>query len=164
MEVNHCLGFSRYFVLKMCSGSAQNASSADYGEVVLQPMWDYLRVKEILLSPYLPASYAFLTHVLLSLPYLALDTLGGASPQVRLWRLSAGSAPQPTLRQWLFCCGRVLRSYLTAVLPLTTLLQVLRSPALPKLAPSCLQLVADVSVCLLLFDGFFFFWHLCLHK
>lgn len=141
-----------------------NASVAAHGETVLQPMWDYVRVEEVLLSPYLPASYAFLTHVLFCLPYLALDALGGVSPQVQRWRISEGSGPPPTLRQWFFCCGRVLRSYLTSVLPLTALLQVLRSPELPERAPSCWQLLVEVSVCLFLFDTFFFAWHLCMHK
>lgn len=141
-----------------------NASLAAHGEAVLQPMWDLMRVEEVLQSPCLPASYAFLTHVLLCLPYLALDALGGVSPQVQLWRISAGSGPPPTLRQWLSCCGRVLRTYSTSVLPLTALLQVLRSPVLPERAPSCAQLLLEVSVCLLLFDSFFFAWHLCLHK
>lgn len=142
--------------------TVMNASS-DHGEVFLQQMWDYMRAKEVLQSPFLPASYAFLTHVLLCLPYLLLDTLGDFSPQVRQWRISAGPA-RPTLRQWVSCFGRVLRAYLTAVLPLTALLQVLRSPVLPEHAPSCWQLVVEVSVCLLLFDAFFFAWHFCMHK
>lgn len=144
--------------------TVMNASLAAHGETLLQPMWDYLRKEEVLQSPYLPASYAFLTHVLLCLPYLALDALGGVSPQVQLWRISAGTGPPPTMCQWFFCCGRVLRNYLTSVLPLTALLQVLRSPVLPVRAPSCCQLLLEVCVCLLLFDTFFFAWHLCLHK
>lgn len=141
-----------------------NASAAAHGDALLQPVWDYVRVEEVLLSPCLPASYAFLTHVLLCLPYLALDALGGVSPRVRLWRISAGSGPPPTLRQWWFCCGRVLRSYLTSVLPLTALFQALRSPELPEPAPSCWRLLLEVCVCLLLFDTFFFAWHYCMHK
>lgn len=174
MEANLCLG-PRFFlpdnlmsvgdVLREQTkvSTVMNASS-DHGEVFLQQMWDYMRVKEVHQSPFLPASFAFLTHVFLCLPYLVLDTLGGFSPQVQQWRISAGSAHPPTLRQWFFCFGRVLRAYLTAVLPLTALLQVLRSPVLPEHAPSCWQLVVEVSVCLLLFDAFFFAWHFCMHK
>lgn len=141
-----------------------NASPIARGEPLLQPVWDYVRVEEVLLSPCLPASYAFLTHVLLCLPYLALDALGAVSPQVRLWRISAGSGPPPTLRQWGSCCGRILRSYLTSVLPLTALLQLLRSPELPERAPSCGQLLLEVSGGLLLFDTLFFAWHFCMHR
>ncbi|TWW60728.1 cholesterol 25-hydroxylase [Takifugu flavidus] len=134
---------------------------SDHGEVFLQQMWDYMRATNVLQSPVLPAFFAFLTHVLLCLPYLLLDMLAGFSPQVQQWRISA---PPPTLRQWFFCFGRVLRAYLTAVLPVTALLQVLGSPVMPEHAPSCWQLVVEVSVCLLLFDAFFFAWHLFMHK
>ncbi|TNM90012.1 hypothetical protein fugu_004246 [Takifugu bimaculatus] len=134
---------------------------SDHGEVFLQQMWDYMRATNVLQSPVLPAFFAFLTHVLLCLPYLLLDMLAGFSPQVQQWRISA---PPPTLRQWFFCFGRVLRAYLTAVLPVTALLQVLGSPVMPEHAPSCWQLVVEVSACLLLFDAFFFAWHLFMHK
>lgn len=144
--------------------TVMNASLAAHGEPLLQPMWDYMRVEEVLRSPCLPAFSAFLTHVLFCLPYLVLDALGSVSPKIQLWRISAGSGPPPTLRQWFFCCGRVLRSYLIFVLPLTALVQLLRNPVLPERAPSCWQLLLEVSVCLLLFDTFFFAWHLCMHK
>lgn len=174
MEANLCLGPRFYLpdylmsvgdvLRKQTKVSTVMNASSDHGEVFLQQMWDYMRVQGVLQSPFLPASYALLTHVLLCLPYLLLDMLGGVSPQVQQWRISAGSGPPPTLRQWFFCFGRVLRAYLTAVLPLTALLQVLRSPVLPEHAPSCWQLVVEVSVCLLLFDAFFFAWHFYMHK
>lgn len=144
-----------------------NASSTGHGEAhapVLQGLWDYVRAQEILLSPYLPASYAFLTHVLLCAPFLALDALGSVSQRVQLWRIAAGSGPPPSPRQWFACCGRVLCRYLTSVLPATALLQTLRSPALPELAPSCRQVFVEVFACFLLFDTFFFIWHLSMHR
>lgn len=141
-----------------------NASHTEYEEPLLQGLWDYVRAEEILLSPYLPACYAFLTHVLFCAPFLALDALGSVCRRVRQWRISAGSGPPPSPRQWLDCCGRVLGRYVTAVLPFTALLQVVRSPELPELAPSGWQLFVEVFACLLLFDAFFFVWHFCMHR
>lgn len=146
-----------------------NAPSTDHGVAcapVLQRLWDHVRAgqEEVLLSPYLPASYAFLTHVLLCAPFLALDAVGSVSQGVRQWRISAGSGPPPSLRQWLDCFWRVLRRYLTSVLPATALFQALRSPALPELAPSCWQLFVEVVACLLLFDTLYFIWHLSMHR
>ncbi|KAM9360166.1 cholesterol 25-hydroxylase [Symphorus nematophorus] len=141
----------------------------NYGKVsapVLQGLWEYVRAEqeEILLSPYLPASYAFLTHVLLCAPFLALDALACVCHRVRLWRIAAGSGPPPSLRRWCDCFWRVLYRYLTCVLPATALFQCLRSPVLPELAPSCWQLFVEVVACFLLFDMLFFIWHVSMHR
>ncbi|XP_037632712.1 cholesterol 25-hydroxylase-like protein [Sebastes umbrosus] len=139
-------------------------------EPILQGLWESVRSgqEQILLSPYLPASFAFLIHVLLSAPFLALDALGGVSQRVRSWRISAGSGPPPSLRRWFDCLWSVLFKYVTAVFPATVLIHALfhalRSPALPQLAPSCWQLFVEVFACLLLFDLLFFIWHICLHR
>ncbi|XP_049907530.1 cholesterol 25-hydroxylase-like protein [Epinephelus moara] len=133
---------------------------------ILQGLWESVRPeqKEILLSPYLPASYAFLTHVLLCAPFLALDALGSVCQRVRSWRITAGSGPPPSLRRWFDCFWRVLYRYLTTVLPATALFHLLRSPVLPELAPSCWQLFVEVFACLLLFDTLFFIWHFVMHR
>lgn len=131
---------------------------------VLQGLWDYMRAQDVLHSPYLPACYAILTHVVLCAPFLVLDILGCVCERVRLWRIDAGSSAPPSPRQWLACGGRVLRAYLTAVLPVSAVLQSARSPALPELAPSCWQLFVEVFACFLLFDTLFFFWHLSMHR
>lgn len=72
---------------------------------VLQGLWERVRAghEELLLSPYLPASYGFLLHVLLSAPFLALDALSAVSLRVRSWRISPGSGPPPSLRRWTDC-------------------------------------------------------------
>ncbi|KAK2837683.1 hypothetical protein Q5P01_014895 [Channa striata] len=132
---------------------------------VLQGLWECVRAgqERLLLSPYLPASCAFLTHVALSAPFFVLDALGGVSQTVRSWRIDRRSPPSP--RRWLSCFRRLLCAYLTAVLPVTALLSAaLRSPALPLRAPSCWQLCVEVAACFLLFDTFFFFWHVCMHR
>lgn len=144
-----------------------NVVSTEHGEAqapVLQGLWDYLRAEEVLLSPYLPASYAFLTHLVLCAPFLALDALSSVCLRVRRWRIDAGSGPPPSLQQWFACCGRVLRGYLMSVLPVSAMLQVLRTPALPELAPSCWQLFVEMFACFLLFDTLFFIWHFSMHR
>ncbi|XP_061586421.1 cholesterol 25-hydroxylase [Cololabis saira] len=135
---------------------------------VLQGLWDWVRAgqEDILLSPYLPASYALLTHVLLCAPFLALDAAGSVSARVRGWRIAAGSGPPPSLRSWLDCFGRVLFKYALAILPATALVQPLlrRGAELPPRAPSCRRLCAELAACCLLFDAFVFVWHYYLHR
>ncbi|XP_045891541.1 cholesterol 25-hydroxylase-like protein [Micropterus dolomieu] len=147
-----------------------DVSSAEDGEacaLILQGLWEYARAGQevILLSPYLPASYAFLTHVLLCAPFLALDALASVSERVRSWRIAPDSGPPPSLRRWFDCFWRVLYRYLTTVLPATAVFQTLRSPGpLPELAPSCWQLFVEVFACFLLFDMLFFMWHFSMHR
>lgn len=149
--------------------SAMNVSGAVYGEarvLVLQCLWDYVRagLQEILLSPYLPASCAFLTHVMLCAPFLALDALGSVCQTVRSWRIDAGSGPPPPLWRWCDCFWTVLYRYLTTVIPVTALFQAARSPTLPEHAPTCWQLFVEVFACFLLFDTLFFIWHFSMHR
>ncbi|KAF3696151.1 Cholesterol 25-hydroxylase [Channa argus] len=132
---------------------------------VLQGLWDSVRAgqEQLLLSPYLPASCAFLMHVTLCAPFLVLDVLGSVCQRVRSWRIEAGSPP--SLRRWYDCFGRLLYRYLTTVLPATALFQTaLRSPTFPVQAPSCWQLFVQVFACFLLFDALFFIWHLSMHR
>nr|XP_020446289.1 cholesterol 25-hydroxylase-like protein [Monopterus albus] len=146
-----------------------NACSTEHGDAfvpVLQGLWEYVRAGQemILLSPYLPATCAFLMHVLLCAPFFALDALGNVFQRVRSWRIAAGSGPPPSLCQWLECFWSVLYRYLTTVLPVTALFQTLRSPTFPELAPSCWQLFVEVFACFLLFDMLFFFLHFTMHR
>nr|XP_019949305.1 PREDICTED: cholesterol 25-hydroxylase-like protein [Paralichthys olivaceus] len=146
-----------------------NLSSSQQGEAcahVLQGLWERVREgqEDILLSPYLPASYAFLTHLFLCAPFLALDALGGVCLRVRSWRISAGSGAPPSVRLWYRCFWSVLYRYLTVILPATALFQSLRSPALPAQAPSCLQLFVEIIACFLLFDSLYFIMHFSMHR
>lgn len=141
--------------------------SAGGEECLLQGLWDFVRAgqKEILLSPYLPACCAFLTHVLMCVPFFILDVLASVSPLVRSWRLPPDSAPRPSVRHWLDCFGRLVLRYASVVLPATALLQsVLMSPVLPELAPSCYRVFVEVLACFLLFDALFFAWHFLMHR
>lgn len=140
--------------------------TTEHAAPILQGLWEYVKTGQevILCSPYLPASCAFLTHVVLCAPFLALDSLGNVCQRVRSWRIAAGSGPPPSLRQWVECFWRVLYKYMYAVLPATALFQALRSPKLPELAPSCWHLFVEVMGCFLLFDTFFFIWHYTMHR
>ncbi|XP_037537145.1 cholesterol 25-hydroxylase-like protein [Nematolebias whitei] len=133
---------------------------------VLQGLWECVRAaqEEVLLAPHLAASCAFLTHVLLCAPFLALDALGSVCARVRSWRIAAGSGPPPPLSRWFECFCRVLFRYITVVAPAAALLQLLRSPQVPELAPSCWQLCVEVVACFLLFDTLFFLWHYVMHR
>ncbi|KAM9822119.1 cholesterol 25-hydroxylase-like [Syngnathus typhle] len=133
---------------------------------ILQRLWDYLRSEHegVLLSPYLPTFCAFLTHVTFCAPFLVLDHLAGVSQRLRAWRISADEPP-PQLRAWLTCLWKIAVQYLTVVLPASALLQISRSPPqLLERSPTSWQLFVDVFACFLLFDTFFFFWHLCMHR
>uniref|UniRef100_A0A8C6WTR6 Cholesterol 25-hydroxylase like 3 n=1 Tax=Neogobius melanostomus TaxID=47308 RepID=A0A8C6WTR6_9GOBI len=126
-----------------------NGSFYDY--CLLQGLWDFVRAgqEEILLSPYLPASCAFLTHVLMCVPFFFLDMLSCVSSRIRSWRIA--SVP--------------CRAYVTVVLPVTALLQcVLRSPVLPQRAPSLYGVCVQVLASSLLFDALFFVWHFSMHR
>ncbi|XP_047448195.1 cholesterol 25-hydroxylase-like protein [Mugil cephalus] len=143
-----------------------NETTTEDAAPILQGLWEYVKAgqEDVLCSPYLPASCAFLTHVLLCAPFLVLDALGSVCQRIRSWRIAAGSGPPPSLRRWFKCFLRVLYKYTCAVLPATAFFQSLRSPKLPELAPSCWQLCVEVTACCLLFDTFFFIWHYTMHR
>lgn len=144
-----------------------NASVSVITHGLLQGPWDLVRAgqEEVLLSPYLPACYAFLTHVLMCVPFFFLDALSRVSARIRSWRIAPESVPAASARDWLECLGRLARRYLTVVLPVTALLQCgLSSPVLPERAPSLCGLCVEVLACFLLFDALFFVWHFSMHR
>lgn len=132
--------------------------------VLLQPLWNYLKGRqELLFSPYLPAVFAFLVHLLLCSPFLALETLGCFWPRFSVYKIKKTSKRQ-SLRRWFDCFWRILFKYLSTILPATALFQSWRCPKCPELAPSCSQLILEVVVSLLVFDMLFFAWHYTMHR
>ncbi|KAK7933494.1 hypothetical protein WMY93_004390 [Mugilogobius chulae] len=132
-------------------------------------LWDSVRAdqEEILKSPYLPACFAFLTHVVFCVPFFFMDMLSYVCPQIRSRRIAPDSAqvPAPSPRLWMECLGRLTLRYVTVVLPAVVMLQcILKSPVLPERAPSWYCLCGEVLACLLLFDTFFFAYHVSVHK
>lgn len=169
MVKSFSLRVSNVGVLREEVKAVMNVPSTELEEAyapALQGLWEYVKAgqEEILLSPYMPAYYAFMTHLLFCAPFLTLDALGSVCQRVRSWRIAAASSPPPSLQQWSDCFWRVLNRYLTSVLPVTALFQMLRSPTLPELAPSLWQLSVEVIACFLLFDMLFFIWHLTMHR
>ncbi|XP_033828859.2 cholesterol 25-hydroxylase [Periophthalmus magnuspinnatus] len=152
---------------RRCSEAVMIAPTPAHGQCLLQGLWDFVRAgqEEILLSYYLPACSAFITHVLLCVPFFIMDLLLCVSPQIRSWRIAPDSAPVPSARCWMECLGRLALRYLTVVLPATVLLKcALKTPVLPERAPSCYQLWVEVLACFLLFDALFFAWHFSMHR
>lgn len=134
--------------------------------LLLQALWDDLRAqREFLTSPFLPACFAFLIHLLLSAPFLAFEALGCFWPRIDHYRISRTAEPLLLcLQRWVDCCWRIFLKYLTTVLPATALYQRVRIPRFPELAPSCSLLIGEVIACLLLFDALFFIWHYSMHR
>ncbi|XP_046872001.1 cholesterol 25-hydroxylase-like protein [Hypomesus transpacificus] len=130
----------------------------------LQLLWNNLRGRQkILLSPYLPAVFAFLVHLIFCAPFLALETLGCFWPRINSYKITKTSETQ-SMRRWWDCFLRILLKYVSTVIPATALFQSLRTPVCPELAPSCNQLFFEVVVSLLLFDMLFFAWHYTMHR
>ncbi|XP_024273636.1 cholesterol 25-hydroxylase-like protein [Oncorhynchus tshawytscha] len=134
--------------------------------LLLQPLWDDLRAqREFLTSPFLPACFAFLIHLLLCAPFLAFEALGCFWPRINLYRISRNAESLLLcLQRWVGCCWRIFLKYLTTVLPATALYQRVRIPRFPELSPSCSLLIGEVIACLLLFDALFFIWHYSMHR
>lgn len=151
-------------VLEVVMSASPSAHDQDY---LLQGLWDSVKVgrEEILLSAYLPACCGFLAHVLMCLPFFALDVLACVSSRIRSLRIAPDSAPPPSARRWLDCLGRLGLRYVCVVLPVTAALQcALSTPVLPELAPSIYRLCVEVMACFLLFDTLFFMWHITIHR
>lgn len=136
-----------------------------YSEPLLQPLWDHMRERQILLqSPLLTASTAFTVHFFFCAPYLVLDLLGDRVPWIHTYRIESKAHETFDIRKWLDCLGRIFLKYLTGILPCIAFFQSLREISLPEEAPSCFLAVTEVIMCLLLFDTFFFMWHMIMHR
>ncbi|XP_041760053.2 cholesterol 25-hydroxylase-like protein [Coregonus clupeaformis] len=134
--------------------------------LLLQALWDDLRARrEFLMSPYLPACFAFLIHLLLCSPFLVFEALGCFWPRIHLYRISRNAEPLGLcLQRWVDCFWRIFIKYLTTILPASALYQSVRNHISPELAPSWRVLIAEVIACLLLFDALFFIWHYSMHR
>ncbi|KAJ8415442.1 hypothetical protein AAFF_G00424220 [Aldrovandia affinis] len=132
---------------------------------LLQPLWDHFRRRQDLLSSrYLPAAVAFLGHLFFCAPFLALDVIGRRWSVLNRYRISGSNEEPVCLRRWFDCVLRIFWNYLLCILPATALLQRLRTPVLPASAPTCAQALWEITLCLLLFDTLFFFWHIVMHR
>ncbi|XP_010874933.2 cholesterol 25-hydroxylase-like protein [Esox lucius] len=148
------------------NNSSCQEHNAPGGPLLLQVLWNDLRSQqEFLSSPYKPGLFAFLIHLILCTPFLALEVLGHFLPGINIYRISRTSETlQLCLQRWLDCFARIAIKYLTTVLPGTALYQFIRMPSFPVLAPSYRQLIGEVIACLLVFDALFFVLHYAMHR
>ncbi|KAJ8360892.1 hypothetical protein SKAU_G00174170 [Synaphobranchus kaupii] len=153
-----------YFSLICVMNNTCGLSYQRHG-ILLQPVWDYfLRRQELLLSPYLPAGLAFLSHLLLCAPFLALDVVGRHCLALNRYKISGNSETAVCMRLWFNSIIRIFWNYVICVLPATALLHRLRNPEMPALAPTCGQALWQIASCLFLFDALFYFWHVAMHR
>nr|XP_015210696.1 PREDICTED: cholesterol 25-hydroxylase-like protein [Lepisosteus oculatus] len=122
--------------------------------VALQPVWDALRSHDaLLLSPFFPAFIAFAAHLAMSLPFLALDLLGPRCATLHRYRIPRIRVQPASVQVWWQCLLRIARKHLAVIVPVTLVIQRVRTPSLPAEAPSCARALTEVTLCLLLFDS-----------
>ncbi|XP_028851282.1 cholesterol 25-hydroxylase [Denticeps clupeoides] len=140
-----------------------SVSPGDAEGLWLQPAYDALRARQQLLrSPLVSASFGLVLHLFFCVPFLALDLLRRLHPGIGGYRIR--DKPGGSLWRWVGSLGRILVNYLVGVVPATALLLSLRSFDMPELAPSCLLLLRQIILALLLFDSLFFLIHITMHK
>lgn len=141
-----------------CSAAERSLDGAPSG--VLQPAWEAVRSQEALLrSPFFPALFSFFAYCGCCLPFAALDCLGA----LRRYKLQPQAA-SPTALVMGQCLLRSLFQHVAYLFPATVAHWYWRPPRLPAEAPSLPALLLEVALCLLLFDGLYFFWHLLHHR
>ncbi|KAL3045974.1 hypothetical protein OYC64_004058 [Pagothenia borchgrevinki] len=131
--------------------------------MMLQPLWDLLRGhSSLLLSPLFPVLFSLGGYLTCCLPYLLLDLLALRWASLRRYKLQ----PQSSV-SWASvwsCLSLTLYNHLVFLLPITLLHGYLSPAHLPAQAPPLPRLLAQVFVCLLLFDFQSFTWHLLHHR
>ncbi|XP_068161363.1 cholesterol 25-hydroxylase-like protein [Antennarius striatus] len=131
--------------------------------MLLQPLWTaLLRHSALLRAPLFPVSFSLTAYLCCCAPYLLLDLLAPHWPPLRRYRLEPG--PPLGGGTVLLCLCLVLQNHLLFILPLTLLHWYLTPAHLPAEAPPLPRLLAQVLVCLLVFDLQSFVWHLLHHR
>lgn len=131
--------------------------------MLLQPLWTFfLDHSSLLTSPLFPVLFSLSVYLFFCLPFLLLDLLAPRWALVRRYKLQPQSSVSwSSVRS---CLALTLYNHTVFIFPLTLLHWFLRPVHLPVQAPPLLQLLAQVFVCLLLFDFQSFTWHLLHHK
>lgn len=131
--------------------------------LLLQPLWTVLLEHASLLrSPFFPVLFSLSAYLSCCLPFLLLDALSCRWASVRRYKLQ----PQSSV-SWASarsCLALTLYNHLVFIFPLTVMHWYLRPVQLPEEAPPLPSLLAQVLVCLLLFDFQSFAWHLLHHR
>lgn len=131
--------------------------------MLLQPLWTFLLGhSSYLCSPFFPVFFSLCVYLSFCLPFLLLDLLSRRWALVRRYKLQPQSSVSwASVRS---CLGLTLYNHLVFIFPLTVLHWYLRPVQLPAEAPAVPRLLAQVLVCLLLFDFQSFIWHLLHHR
>ncbi|RVE59218.1 hypothetical protein OJAV_G00186500 [Oryzias javanicus] len=131
----------------MCSWELRHRADLETEIMLLQPTWDVLlRHAAVLRSPLFPILFSLLVYLSFCLPFLLLDLLASRWAWLRRFKLQPQSSVSWTSVR--SCLALTLHNHLVFIFPLTLLHCVL----------------AQVLVCLLLFDFQSFVWHLLHHK
>lgn len=131
--------------------------------MLLQPFWTFLRGHSSLLhSPFFPVVFSLSIYLSFCLPFLLLDSLSSRWALVRRYKLQSQSSVSWASMQR--CLALTLYNHLVFIFPLTVMHWYLRPTYLPEEPPTLPCLLAQVLVCLLLFDFQSFTWHLLHHN
>ncbi|XP_070708034.1 cholesterol 25-hydroxylase-like protein [Pempheris klunzingeri] len=131
--------------------------------MLLQPLWTFLLGHSSLLcSPFFPVIFSLSAYLCCCLPFLLLDLLSSRWALPRSYKLQPQSSVSwASVRS---CLALTLYNHLMFILPLTLIHGYLRPIQLTPQAPALPHLLAQVLVCLLLFDFQSFIWHLLHHR
>lgn len=131
--------------------------------MLLQPLWTFLRGQSpVLHSPVFPVVFSLSVYLSFCLPFVLLDLLSSRWALVRRYKLQ----PQSSISwasMW-SCVALTLYNHLVFIFPLTLMHWYMKQLHLPEEAPPLPHLLAQVLVCLLLFDFQSFIWHLLHHR
>ncbi|TMS01433.1 cholesterol 25-hydroxylase-like protein [Larimichthys crocea] len=131
--------------------------------MLLRPFWTFLRGHSSLLnSPFFPVVFSLSVYLSFCLPFLLLDSLSSRWALVRRYKLQSQSSVSWASMQ--SCLALTFYNHLVFIFPLTVMHWYLRPAYLPEEPPTMPCLLAQVLVCLLLFDFQSFTWHLLHHK
>nr|XP_003224412.1 PREDICTED: cholesterol 25-hydroxylase [Anolis carolinensis] len=131
--------------------------------LALQPLWDFVRTQEALIkSPFFPVLFSFTLYAAFCLPFVALDFFSTRVPALKKYKIQPQMSP--TLGMMVLCVVQTIYHHIVCIFPVTVAHWYWRPVSLPALAPDLSKLFLDVIICLLLFDFFYFLWHLLHHK
>ncbi|XP_005720155.1 cholesterol 25-hydroxylase-like protein 2 [Pundamilia nyererei] len=140
--------------------------TGDYSQdLVLQPIWDYLRQNyhDLLRSPLFPVVLSVTTYFLLVALYTVLDLLAPTWPCINRYRLHPDRPitwPNiwPTL-------GVTIYNHLLYIFPAAVAQWLWRPPTpLPPEAPTLFSFFLGILGCMVVFDFQYYLWHLLHHR
>uniref|UniRef100_G3P7W5 Fatty acid hydroxylase domain-containing protein n=1 Tax=Gasterosteus aculeatus aculeatus TaxID=481459 RepID=G3P7W5_GASAC len=131
--------------------------------MLLQPLWTFLLGHlSLLQSPVFPVLFSLSAYLSCCAPFLLLDLLSSRWALVRRYKLQSQSSVS-WASAW-SCLALTLYNHVVFLFPVTVMHWYLRPLHLPQEAPALGRVLAQLLVCLLLFDFQSFVWHLLHHR